>query len=532
MNKVTAMYIRLSKEDIDCSKGIIEESNSISNQRELILNYLKKEGLDNNITEYVDDGYTGTDTNRPGLHDLMCDVKKEKISTIIVKDFSRLGRDYLEIGNYLEYIFPMLNVRFISINDRFDSINSKGITGGMTVGIKNIVNAMYCKDCSKKVASSLRNKAKDGEYVLSYAPYGYIKDPENPKKLIIDREAAIIVQDIFKRVAKGEKTMDVVRCLNKNNVPSIHERMKLNGIKHYSKYEKNISGWNANAIRKIIKNEVYLGKLLYGKTKYETVYVDGQGSKKIKKIMDKDKWIVIENAHEPIITEELFEKANNELKKNTIRNKTSSTSTNTHKFSNYFYCPYCKRKLKMSHNKKYYCRYAADNYNLDCKKVKINRIELEETILESTKKMMQLSLQNIENKKKNIKRERKSISIPQLENKIVSLKKEKIKAYNKYHDKRLSKEEYMEKAYSLSGAINDIKNTIEEEKARVEQEKNITDILNDNEVICNEIIELKKYDNEILNKVIQKVFVYADDKIEVVWKMDNLFLEKIGKNNR
>lgn len=162
-----AVYIRLSSEDNDVDGSIKAESNSVSAQRMLINEFIKKqdEFINCSVVEYVDDGYSGTNFNRPGFQRMMEDAKAGRIKSIVIKDFSRFGRDYLEVGNYLEKILPVLGIRIISINDGFDSINSSGFTGGMSVALKNMLNAMYSRDLSRKVRSAMKTHAKNGEYI-------------------------------------------------------------------------------------------------------------------------------------------------------------------------------------------------------------------------------------------------------------------------------------------------------------------------------------------------------------------------------
>lgn len=172
----------------------------------LINEFIKKQDEFTNcpVVEYVDDGYSGTNFNRPGFQRMVEDAKAGRIKSIVIKDFSRFGRDYLEVGNYLEKILPVLGIRIISINDGFDSINSSGFTGGMSVALKNMLNAMYSRDLSRKVRSAMKTHAKNGEYMPAFPKYGYIKDPEDKHHLVIDPEAAEIVKLIFTMAADGK----------------------------------------------------------------------------------------------------------------------------------------------------------------------------------------------------------------------------------------------------------------------------------------------------------------------------------------
>ena len=209
MDKTVALYMRLSDEDDNLAAH--EESNSISHQRKLMLDHIQKlpELKDCNIIEFADDGYSGADFNRPDFVKMMGLVKAGKIQVIVTKDYSRLGRDYLEVGNYMECIFPVLQVRYISVNDSYDSANSFGSTGGMSVALKNLVNALYCKDASKKVRAAKAVLAKQGKYIAAFAPFGYQKSEDDKHMLVPNPVTAPVVRLIFELATKGMKYTEI-----------------------------------------------------------------------------------------------------------------------------------------------------------------------------------------------------------------------------------------------------------------------------------------------------------------------------------
>lgn len=216
MDKTVVLYMRLSDEDDNLAAH--EESNSISHQRKLMLDHIQKlpELKDCNIIEFADDGYSGADFNRPDFVKMMELVKAGKIQVIVTKDYSRLGRDYLEVGNYMECIFPVLQVRYISVNDSYDSANSFGSTGGMSVALKNLVNALYCKDASKKVRAAKAVFAKQGKYIAAFAPFGYQKSEDDKHMLVPDPVTAPVVRLIFELATKGMKYTEIANYLNDN----------------------------------------------------------------------------------------------------------------------------------------------------------------------------------------------------------------------------------------------------------------------------------------------------------------------------
>ena len=197
-----SIYLRLSKEDGDVTAGSKNESNSISNQKSLIMDYLKDKHDIQVVSIREDDGYSGVDFNRPSFQLMLEDVKKGIIDCIIVKDLSRFGRNYIEVGRYLEKLFPMLGVRFIAVNDNYDSLNVD-TAHDIVMPFKNLINDSYCRDLSVKIRSHLAVKRKNGEFIGAFACYGYLKDPENKNHLVIDTYAGPVVQDIFRMKING-----------------------------------------------------------------------------------------------------------------------------------------------------------------------------------------------------------------------------------------------------------------------------------------------------------------------------------------
>ena len=234
----TALYARLSLDD-----GNVGESMSIQSQKAILTRKAEELGI-YNYQFYVDDGYSGTNFNRPGFQRMMEDAKAGRIKSIVIKDFSRFGRDYLEVGNYLEKILPVLGIRIISINDGFDSINSSGFTGGMSVALKNMLNAMYSRDLSRKVRSAMKTHAKNGEYMPAFPKYGYIKDPEDKHHLVIDPEAAETVKLIFTMAADGKTKGQIAKYLNETHVLTCREYMCRKGIKMHRENEKEKKLWS------------------------------------------------------------------------------------------------------------------------------------------------------------------------------------------------------------------------------------------------------------------------------------------------
>ena len=320
------MYIRLSRED-----GDKQESESISNQRNILQRYVKENNL-TLVKEYIDDGISGTTFNRPGFNEMLQDIENKNINMVITKDLSRLGRDYIKTGFYIEEYFPKNNVRYIAITDGIDTYldsNNNDITP-----FKAIMNDMYAKDISKKIRSVYKEKQKQGEYLCSTTAYGYKKHPSIRNKLVVDRKLQGIVKKIFDMYSNGQGSLEIVNYLNSHQYLSPLGYRKTGVIQDENKTGYN---WNEVTICNMLRNEVYIGNTVQNK---KSVI-----SYKVKKIrtVEKENQIRVNNTHEPIIDKDTFEKVQCILKKR---------GTNTKLKYDYLlrgllYCYHCKRKLQI-----------------------------------------------------------------------------------------------------------------------------------------------------------------------------------------
>lgn len=341
---LVAAYLRLSREDGDKA-----ESNSITNQRNLIRDYLETHGMQC-AEEYVDDGYSGTDFNRPAFSRLVEDCKQRKINCIVVKDLSRLGRNYIETGRYLEKIFPLLGVRFIAVTDRYDSFESDSGSDDIIVPFKNLINDAYCRDISIKIRSQLDLKRRNGEFIGSFAGYGYVKDPEDHNHLIIDEPAANIVRLIFSLKLDGMNQQAIADRLNSIQAETPFERKRNLGY-CYNPGFCTIGDpvWTPATVSRILKNEVYIGTVVQGKVR--------KINYKIKKnvFIDEDDWIRVEGKHDPIVSKELFGYVQDLLKRDT---RTSPDQEVLYLFSGFVKCGDCgqnmNRRPGSAHGKEYF----------------------------------------------------------------------------------------------------------------------------------------------------------------------------------
>lgn len=261
-----AIYLRLSREDGDVAEGSKLVSNSITNQKALIMDFLKSHPEIKIHSVYADDGYSGVNFDRPDFQRMIGDIRSGVINCVIVKDLSRFGRNYIEVGRYIEKIFPMLGVRFIAITDNYDSAAMEGSYGNdMVVPFKNLINDAYCRDISIKIRSHLEMKRKKGEYIGAFAVYGYLKDEANKNQLVIDEYAAGVVRDIFAMKMCGLSQQAIADKLNHDGILSPMEYKKSIGINLETSFKKKVQAkWSYNAVLRILKNEVYTGVLAQG----------------------------------------------------------------------------------------------------------------------------------------------------------------------------------------------------------------------------------------------------------------------------
>lgn len=371
------LYLRLSRDD-----GDKEESNSITGQRELLRDFIRNHPELREYAVRIDDGFTGSNFERPDFKKMMEDVKEGRTNCIIVKDLSRFGRNYLDAGEYIEKIFPFLGVRFIAVNDNYDSLGEKSASDDLVIPFKNLINEAYCRDISVKVRTQLEIKRKSGQYIGAFAVYGYMKDETDKNRLVVDEYAADIVRDIFAWKLEGMSPQDIAVRLNQSGILSPMEYKKSLGMKFATSFKANAqAAWSANSVLHILKNPVYIGVLTQGK---ETT-----PSYKVRKriIKPEDEWAVIPDSHEPIVRREDFETVQKVL---TLDTRRSPDDSNVQLFSGMVFCGECGasmvRKTVPSGNKKYvYYVCSAHKQDKSCSSHGIRDKALEEVVLETVK---------------------------------------------------------------------------------------------------------------------------------------------------
>lgn len=434
------MYLRLSRDD-----GKIGESNSIASQRNIIEKYCEQYKNFTIVNEYIDDGFTGTNFNRPGFNKLLEDIENKKINCVITKDLSRLGRDYLDAGNYIQKYFPQYGIRYIAVNDNYDSCKAGY---DLMVVIKNLFNEQYSRDISKKVQSGMRARAEQGLFIGSHACYGYKKSKENKNKLVIDEEAAIVVKRIFNLYLQGYPKTTIAKILNNDNILCPTEYKRINNINYKNPNKlKTTSYWTNTSINAILRQENYTGTLVQCK-KNTSRYT-------FNKKINEDDWIRVPNSHKPIIDTETFNKVQELLK---LKTRKSNFNENIGIFAGLIRCGDCGRALIKSkeyrqyNGKKYnYISYRCRTYKQYgkdlCSSHRIGYNALVDVILNDINELI-YKLNNIDKiiekiakNDKKIDEHKKRISI--MEEDLKRLKIKKMKAYSDYTENLLTKDEYI-----------------------------------------------------------------------------------------
>ena len=503
---IAVMYLRLSKED-----GEKVESNSISNQREIINSYVKRNQI-TMVKEYVDDGYSGANFDRPNFKEMIKDAYDKKFDTIIVKDLSRFGRDYIEAGKYIQRIFPENGIRFISVNDNYDSKSADMNDTHLILPIKNFINDSYCRDISNKVKSSQKIKREKGDYISAFAPYGYKKSEENKNKLVVDEQAAPNIKNIFDMKLKGYSSKAIADELNRLGVLTPRKYKESQGFKCNG--FQNIKGgnWSAKAVNRIIENEVYIGNTLQGKS----ITLNYKNKKQIGK--EKEKWIRVENTHEAIVSKEVFAIANTMLKRD-LNNARGKDKIDI--FTGMLFCKECgssliRRTVKYKEREEVF--YICSKYNKEksCSRHSIK----EETLIKAMSKIIKSYIEF--NEKLYSKVQLIDINRNLKDNQIPILKREKAMTeellsslYLDLKEDVINKEEYqlfrknyMEKLTKIDESIQYRLKRQEDTKYKIDENKSwIIDI--------NKYKNLSEIDRLSFVMLIDKIFIAEDKRIDV-----------------
>lgn len=498
-----AIYIRLSKEDED--RGY-DESESITNQKALLLEYVEKLGSNYELIDvYIDPGYTGTNFNRPDFKRMINDINLGKVNMVITKDLSRLGRDYIETGKYIEKWFPENNIRYVSVTDGIDTFSENNGNNDIAP-FKSILNDMYSKDLSKKIKTALHTMQAQGKWVGAKTPLGYIKDPNDKNKLIICEEESKIVKKIFDMAYSGKNIGKIKNYLNDNNVPTAYQL----------RYNK-LTYWNSKTIKRMLANPVYKGVTVQNKM--------SRISYKNRKIRPnpEEQWFIVEGTHEPIIEPSKFDSIQ---KMRIAQNYGRTEKKNYFLLEGLMVCYECKHKIGVKKDRNTWGM-ICNNYRR-FSKLKVctahgfSYIKFEELILRYLKKIFE----DIDNDKieSNIKNSKSSIDYTKIQEKI----KKDIVVMNGNIDKM-----YMDK---LNNKINEVMyerlyNKIQKdiklkEKEYLDLEKMKNNSLKDKEEdikkLIKEYLSLEKPKPELMKILINKIEIHQDKQIDIYFNFKKL----------
>ncbi len=489
-DKIGICYLRLSVED--AAQG---ESNSITSQRKCVQQFLQEHSeLGENFEELVDDGYSGTSMNRPGMNRLLQMVERNLVHTIIVRDLSRFARDYVQAGLYLERIFPDQGVRFISVNDNFDTAQ---LSYGMDFAIRNLLNQLYSRDLSKKIRSVIDDKKRRGEYVFGAVPYGYQKDGKSIK---IDPPAALIVQSIFQWAADGITVTQIAQKLNANGVPTPSA--------YLAKYRGNYPvrrNWTFDSVRNILNNRTYTGDTVVFRSHVKKV-----GSKAVTAIPEEQQEIV-ENTHEPIIDRALYENARSVMK----GRKKSKPSAKNHPLTSLPICACCGNRLSKGRGKVWRCTSARYAMDTDCQKVQIEDTVLQDILLRAIENQCQLADARLKEQKGSASEETRFADLLREQNQLLrQYQKKKLENYESYVDGKLTKEEFLKEKARLSAQEEEIHAQISLLEQRIEERKQPKSTQPEPLLPKTPI---KSLTPELTHSLIHQITVFPNHTIQIHW---------------
>ncbi|WP_455582894.1 recombinase family protein [Dysosmobacter sp.] len=515
-------YGRLSREDLNKL-----ESDSIKNQRDLIHAYVASRPELRLVMEGYDDGYTGVNFDRPHFQEMVEAVKAGKINCVIVKDLSRFGREYIEGGRYLEKLFPSMGVRFIAISENIDTFHLDGASSLM-MPFKNLINDAYCRDTSIKIRSHFDVKRRNGEFIGSFATYGYLKDPENKNKLVIDPDAAEVVRDIFSRRIDGQSNQAIADDLNRLGILSPMEYKRAKGMKFKSGYQTHSKTlWSAVAVRRILQNAVYLGVMEQGKRttpnyKIKTVVYRAQ-----------EDWMRVENTHEPIVDQEDFDLVQRLLASDTRRAPGESA---VYPLAGLLFCGDCfgtmSRRRCVDRGKEYIyylCISNRDNKET-CTPHRISEKNLDAAVLAGINLHLKAVVELRSALEAISRRPLHRMQVEKLDRRLASLRQELAKCqevkdslYRRYAMGELSSEDFEEFKRIFSADCEKVQQSIEA------QQQELDDLLGSGSPdspwieYFRKFGEISQIDRKTAVRLIERILIYEGGRIEIIFRYQERF---------
>lgn len=545
---VLATYLRLSKEDEDILYERKEESNSIRTQRLLLQGYISQcdDLREYQIMEYVDDGYSGKNFDRPEIKRLLSDVRNNRIQCIMVKDFSRFGRDYVEVGNYIEKVFPFMGIRFIAVNNHFDSITMKaGEVPNMDFSFQNLIYDYYSVENSIKTKKVQEKRRQEGKYMSVYAPYGYLKDPQDNNHLLIDEEAAMHIRDIYTWYLEGKTKAEIARILDARKVLTPAEYMTAKGSNYNWRYKESQGKWCGAIIGRILRNRIYTGTLVSGKT--ESIEIGGKQVRYKKK----EEWCSIKNTHQPIISKERFEEVQNlainykgNSNKSNKNNKSNignignisnigNTSNNDNKHNKdnyirevndalligYLQCGGCKHKLTKRDRLKvsFYCRYYYELHDENCISGNVYQDKIFEVVLNTIKKQVLLAGNSnyLLDMKRHVEQARERAwknSRRRVEDEMDKLKQDNFRKYILFRTGEMEKERYLAGKQNNEKLIKQLEERYIEYKDNADASHNISERQTFLDVL-EPSGNIKSLTKDLIDALIESIEVYPGNRV-------------------
>lgn len=530
---VIGKYIRLSQADRDVMKKENKtESESIAHQRDLIGRYISShEDLKGcEVWEFFDDGYSGTNFRRPSFERLMEQIRRGEVDCVIVKDFSRFGRDYIELGDYLERIFPFLGVRFISVNDGYDSNDYKGTTGGLDVVLKNIVYDFYSKDLSVKVQTAKRAKMRKGEAGGGHVPFGYVRCGSDRKRYVVDPEAAAVVRRIFDLALEGEKTSGIAGALNADCVPTPGQyyRKRHPGTKKFGNLSGEIS-WTVGMVNRILKNEAYYGAMVGHKREKVTA------CSRVTRAVDRSEQIIVPGMHEGIVTKEEWEKAQVCIRK---VSSGAPAGKRDYPLRSVCRCGHCGRALQFYGKKKghyFICESSRLAVDAPCPRGKITEGVVNAAVLEAVRGLIKCGRQygkDLERKRDaaGTRAGRRRKEIADLQAAVRRCQADLFQNSERQMDGLIDRETYQRKREILNGERRKLEERIRVLETEQEQEETAADPETGKFLdAVGRYDGREELDNEMVLAFVEKVLVYDEEHVEIQWNFsDKLMRDVLG----
>ena len=516
------LYMRLSRED-----GDKEESSSVTNQREMLKRYVSEQENFFILKEYVDDGYTGTNFDRPGFKQMIEDIEAGIIDTVITKDLSRLGRERLGVGHYTEIYFPEHNVRYIALLDNIDTYFDAGMND--MAPFKGVINDMYVRDISKKIRSSLIERKKAGNFLGVTAPYGYQKDPNNKFHLIINEKEAEVVKRVFRLYLEGNGLTRIAQILTKDGIPVPGESRDIGKTRRTALY----SSWKQTTIRRILDNRVYLGELVQFKRRK----INYKSKRRI--TVPEEERYICKGTHEAIIDEESFNAVQNILRKN----KSFKGTKHDYLFKGLLYCAECGARLNITYSnyalKKYgeyryttICYSYSRLYSDICTRHSNSIPELEEVLIKHIKEVCKRYInENLQDELISMAKKQKQLELKQISNEkrleTISQKISDIGLYikNLYMDKVkgvVSENDYISLVADFTKDRDNLIKEKEELITIINNQKPQIDETAKTEKLAKEFLSLEKPTKQLLNELIEKITISENKEINIYFKFNEL----------